>query len=1645
MSESATALFELLEKYRANARTERGKGTRFEELAKVYFESDAVQKQEYEKAWTYSEWAAEQGIDKNDDGIDLVAKMKDGGYCAIQCKFYASDHTIQKSDIDSFFTASGKKPFTRRIIIDTTEGAYGKNAEKAMLGQQIETLRIDASQIAYSNIDWSQYLRDEVVTYSEKKSPYPHQQEAVEAVKEAFQTESRGKIIMACGTGKTYTSLCIAEDWVGSQKKSGMVLFLVPSLALMSQTVTEWKNDCSQDFTAFAVCSDSQIGVRRVGQDDIGDMESFDLAFPATTSAGRLAEKVAQHGGDGMTVVFATYHSLQRISEAQKEYNLPPFDLIICDEAHRTTGATLEGDEDSNFVAVHKDDFIQAEKRLYMTATPRIYGDEVKKKAAEYSAELASMDDESIYGKVIFHRGFGWAVEHQMLTDYKVIVLAVDEEMVSAGVQGRLSEDSELLLDDATKIIGCYKALTKENLKIDLSHDPAPMKRALAFCKTIKASQTIEREFAHVVDEYLNHQEEEGLEPSTKIACELEHVDGTFKAKERTKLLEWIKAESPENTARILTNAKCLSEGVDVPALDAIMFLHPRKSQVDVVQSVGRVMRRAKGKKLGYVILPVGVPAGKTPEEALKDNEKYKVVWQILNALRAHDERFDATINKAGLGEDVSDAIEVVAVSNNLPARTPEPATPADIGGGAAAGDDDTPTTPPAPAPTQAIMQFDEFSQAIMAKIVKKCGTRDYWEDWAKDIAVIAEKHIIRIKSVVAKEGSHQRQAFLAFLEELRDDLNGDISEMEAIEMLAQHLITKPVFETLFQGHNFTEENPVSRAMQTVLASLKEDNIEKESESLEKFYASVKRRAAGIETAQGRQELIVQLYDKFFRAAFPKLTEKLGIVYTPVEVVDFIIHSVNDVLANEFGQTLGSKGVHILDPFTGTGTFITRLLQSGLIKPEELEHKYKEEIHANEIVLLAYYIAAINVEAAYHELAGETKFTPFNGICLTDTFQMYEKQDMIQKLMPDNSQRRIKQRELDIRVIMGNPPYSAGQKSANDNAANVSYPHLDSRIQETYVHESLKKGGKKSTYDSYIRAIRWGSDRLGDAGVMAYVTNAGWLESNAADGLRKCLEDEFSSLYVFHLRGNARTAGELRRKEKGNVFGEGTRTPIAITIHVKNPKAKEHGQIYFLDIGDYLSQKDKLAIVKNYHRNNSNKQDKWKTITPDEHHDWLNQRDDSFNKLLVMVDKKNKSTAGIFENYSSGVLTSRDAWNYNHSYIALKANIERFIGFYNSQVSSIYKGVILEKDAILSQISDDKTKINWGENLKSNLRQGRSIDFEIDSIVRSSYRPFGKSWLYYNADLNHSLYSMPHLFPSKNIKNVVISVTGQGESRDFCCLVTDIVPNYHYLATGNFFPLKLYEPAEADNGELFDNSNKEANNTYTERDGITNAGLTHFQDAYPSKGEGESISKEDLFYYIYGILHSPEYREKYANNLSKELPRIPAVKGFADFQAYSKAGRELAELHIGYETVEKYPVTMNGVATGGKGKGFDSLMEDFTDEDYYVKKMKFKGTGKNKDRSIIIYNTKITLSDIPLEAYDYIVNGKPAIEWVMDRQCVKTDNGKNGSGIVNDANDYAKETVGNAAYPLELIQRVITVSLETMKLVNALPKLEISE
>lgn len=1256
-----------------------------------------------------------------------------------------------------------------------------------------------------------------------------------------------------------------------------------------------------------------------------------------------------------------------------------------------------------------------------MTATPRLYTDETKKRAEENSAVLCSMDDRSMYGDEIYRIGFGEAVKQELLSDYKVLILAVGEKDITPTLQNALTrEDGTIDADDPSKLIGCINALSKKVLGADeefvKGSDPLPMRRAVAFCSSIKASKAIANAFTDYKDLYMEDIREE--DRATMVDVVAHHVDGSMSATKRDEELMWLK-EQPENEreCRMLTNARCLSEGVDVPSLDAVVFISPKNSQVDVVQSVGRVMRRSEGKKYGYIIIPVVVPADAEGDKVLENHPNFKVVWTVLNALRAHDDRFNAEVNKIELSKKKPKNIlfcGVGASRKDEDQHSDGDSTPRD----ASAAEQ---------LATQLSMNFNDLQNVFYAKLVTKVGTKRYWELWAKDIAQIAEQHIERIKALIADNGKHRR-AFDQLMRGLHRNINPGLSEQDAIEMLSQHIISRPVFEALFENYQFAASNPISRSMQKMLDLLDDETkTEEEHQKLQKFYEYVRTTVGDIHEADARQRIIVELYDKFFKVASPRTVEKLGIVYTPVEVVDFIIRSVGYILQREFGRSLSDENVHILDPFTGTGTFITRLLQSGLISREALERKYGREIHANEIVLMAYYIASVNIENVFHDLMGpDTEYRPFGGICLTDTFQLGEEasdENLYSEQFPTNSRRVIEQKKRRITVIVGNPPYSVGQKSANDNAQNQKYPALDSQIERTYAAET-DANNKNSLYDSYIKAFRWASDRLDkkEGGIIGFVTNGNWLDGNAQNGMRKCLAREFSAIYVFNLRGNCRTSGEIRRKEGDGIFGLGSRTPIAITILVKKPKASdETARICYHDIGDYLSREEKLRIIRNM-GDISNPLMQWASITPDQHGDWFNMRSEQF-KLFTPLgdkdDKKNKKTFFV-PYYSCGAQTNRDPWVYNYSSSRLYDVCSLMVKNYNHQVSEFK----LHHDESL--LSYDETFIKWTSSLLPKLKNGQTASFNKNHLRHAIYRPFCKTYFYFDTFFIHRPYQIPRLFPTSSHRNLVICVSGIGVTKDFSCIITDILPDLELIGKSQCFPLYWYDDSTADIADLFSAPQSEMDR-YVRRDGVTDWILSTARKQY-----GSRVTKEDIFYYVYGILHAPDYRTTFAADLKKSLPRLPLVESPDDFWAFSRAGRSLAELHLGYEHVEPHA-------------GCHTVNSTTSDDDainYRVDKMRFgKLDSKTADKCIIHYNAGITIENIPLEAYDYVVNGKSAIEWVMERYAVKKDP---ASQIENNPNDWCREH-DDPKYIYNLLLRVITVSLETMKIVRSLPKLKLEE
>ena len=925
-----TSFHQVLHHIRATSESEAQKGRLFERLMKTYFEQDPLYHDRFASVSLWSDWAAAQhGFDGTDIGVDLVAEERAGGYCAVQCKCYAPGTRISKAHLDSFIAASARDPFTSRIVVDTGD-EWGPNARRTLDRVKPECSVLRFGDLLSRPFDWPDLSRHEPETLAYRHDPYelrPHQQAAFEDVIREFATHDRGKLVMACGTGKTFTALRIAERVAGV---GGRALYLVPSISLFQQSMREWAEQRAVPHRYVGICSDT-----RAGRND-EDASLHELEIPVTTDPAAITEALRAAPSQAMTVVFCTYHSLGLVQQAQDD-GAPPFDLILCDEAHRTTGVERPGDKTSPFVLVHDGARIRAKKRIYMTATPRLYTEGAKAKAASHAVEVFSMDDPETYGPQFHRLPFSRAVEQDLLSDYKVVVLAMSEDHVAAALQAHLAtrEGSEINLDDAAKIVGCWRALQNpENLDPE-TESFRPLRRAIAFTNTIKASQRLESHWPGLVEQAVSQLPQADREAAFR--CETRHVDGQHHALDRKARIEWLKG-STEGGCRILSNARCLSEGIDVPALDAVLFMSPRSSHVDIVQAVGRAMRKADGKDYGYIVLPVAVPAGVDPAAALDDNERFATVWSVLRALRSHDDRFDAEINQIDLN------------------RTP---TARVVFSGGDPGNGDPTSTLPFPP-------IDLPPGAIYAKIVEKCGDRKYWETWAKDVAAIYSRLVTRIQGLLQEPANDTlSEWFTAFHDELRASINDSIDTASAVDMMAQHIITRPVFEAVFDNYDFAVGNPVANALDQLRADFAEFGLENEVRDLERFYESVRLRARGLDNAEARQRVLMELYERFFATALKKDADRLGIVYTPVEIVDFILASADHVLRDEFGCGLTDEGVHVLDPFTGTGIFLVRLIRSALVQEADIARKYRGELHANELVLLAYYIAAVHIEEAY--------------------------------------------------------------------------------------------------------------------------------------------------------------------------------------------------------------------------------------------------------------------------------------------------------------------------------------------------------------------------------------------------------------------------------------------------------------------------------------------------------------------------------------------------------------------------------------------------------------------------------------------------------------------------------------------------------
>ena len=1540
---NAKTFDDVLVQIRNAATSSRDLGDRFEKVTLDFFQADRHYSNRFgSRVWSWKKWAYDNGIDRPDEGIDIVAEEKNGDLCAIQCKCYADDGSIDLKALGTFMTAAGTYNMKNLILVYTgdhiTEKAeyHLKRRNGAILTQ--EMMRAAA-------VDWSEFPK------LKPRKPHrlrPYQQDALKQVSGGFGKDRRGQLIMACGTGKTLVSLRVAEKVVPA---GGIVLYLVPSITLIQQSMRAWSENRTAGQYYIGVCSDKTVS----GEDG----SITELECPVSTDPNDLKRYLGGRPKDRMTVIFCTYNSIQVVADALGRGKI---DLALCDEAHRTIGGASES---SYFTKVHEDTIIKIKQRLYMTATPKIFTDKIRKAADAQERKIYAMDDEKVYGPVFYELKFDEAVhKHGALSDYRVRIAFIDPSLMDPDLQASLTDEQGLLpLNEKNKMVAAWHSLLHPDRDEDAER---LLQRVIVFSNTIRAS----KRFAGITDEPINRQSQDSfggvvnmikaVKPTDKDV-EVRHVDGGTRALERKKQLRWLgeSGRDPQR-CRLLSNARCLAEGIDVPALDGVIFMEPRKSMVDVVQAVGRVMRRHPGKEYGYVILPVAVPAGEDVNKTLDDGTTWKVVWEVLNALRSHDPTMAAEINKLVLdkkiGKDgsVGERIRIMTVTDHEPGTADN-------------------------------RFFAKFYPKLASKLVEKVGDIDYYDAYGKELGNAARSIEEQLRVMAGRRGP-VREEIRKLHESMKVMINGSVTQDDTVQMLAHHLVLSRVFDALFQGE-FKSHNPISAALERLTSKAM---FKAELKGLEKFYADAKRELAGIDTREARQSFIKKIYGNFFKSAYKKGSKKHGIVYTPVEVIDFMIRSVDDVLRDQFGLSFRAKLVSVLDPFTGTGTFITRLLESGLIG-DSLYEKYRGGLHANELMLLAYYVASVNIETTFQSLTGSGKYVPFTGICYTDTLNTnprYRKESRHRTAASklDGSFKKAydrvkKQNESCLWVIMGNPPYSAGQRDYNDENPNLSYPDVDARIKDTYARK-VKFIKITSLYDSYIRAFRWASDRIDKAGVIAFVTNAGFLRSTAAAGVRGYMHEEFTDVWCLDLRGNARTKGEDRKKEAGNIFGSGSRAPVVITILVRNPDKKEH-EIHYMNIGDYLSREQKLKTIGDAGSITGLKG--WQTKKPDENHDWLNQRDNKFEAYIPIGSKEAKSGKGnaIFRTYSNGIKTNRDAWMYNSSRSELAKNMKRHINYCNIQ--NLAHPII------------DPEQAKWTEDLSNRLiRLGSKPKFEMGQIRMALYRPFFKQFVYFEQKaFIYSCYRIPLFFPNERSENLVIHVPYKFTGR-FSALITNITPDVQTEFNGQCFALYTYK-----NGIKSDNITDYALNYYQ----------THYRDG--------KISKIDLFYYVYGLLHHPGYRKKYANDLSKGLPRIPMA---TDFRAFSRVGKELTDLHLGFfdEGMEdnRHPL---GPSKSKFGKPSKMAFDKYKNPD----------TGKKKtDYTKLKINGILAYDNIPETSYR--VNGRTPLEWLVDRYRFTTDK---ESGITNNPCENLTEND-----MISLIERAVHVGVRSDEIISALPE-----
>ena len=822
-------------------------------------------------------------------------------------------------------------------------------------------------------------------------------------------------------------------------------------------------------------------------------------------------------------------------------------------------------------------------------------------------------------------------------------------------------------------------------------------------------------------------------------------------------------------------------------------------------------------------------------------------------------------------------------------------------------------------------------------------------------------------------------------------------------EMLLQHILTQDIFLRVFAEDQFHRENNVARQLNALEQTFFTGDVRRQAiDRLRAYYGAIGRAADEIADYAEKQQFLKAIYEDFYKAYNPAAADRLGVVYTPNEVVDFIIRGTDHLLQKHFGRSLADDNVQILDPATGTGTFVTSLID--YLPSDRLERKYLNEIHANEVAILPYYIANLNIEYSYRERTG--RYLEFPNLCFVDTLDNMDWQQAgatggavtrqsafnLGGLSEENWIRIQEQNEKSISVIIGNPPYNDSQSNWYENNPNRKYPEIDQRISDTYISASMAQ--RTHQYDMYKRFLRWASDRLSDDGIIGFVSNSAFLGTKQDDGFRKIVAQEFNELWVLDMKGNARTSGERRRREGGNVFDDKIRVGVAIYFLVRRQEA-EGFRVFYNVVDDYTKSPDKIDYIKDKAFDTFD----FAEITPDANGQWLNQSNTDFANLMPLANKETKlakspaDEEAVFGLYSVGISTNRDEWVYSFSREALSAKVRYFIDTYRRELKRLD-----EEQPDVSSISDwvDRS-IKWTSELEQHLLRKDALSLASRNIVSSLYRPYTTMACYYAPIITHRTYQMPQVFPiGSRAQNKAICFPGNASSNGFQVLAVDRVFSHDMLKTTQCLPLYRYTA----DGERVSN--------------ITGWAIEHINEHYRAEwgkdyrriAGTDGITAEDIFAYTYAVLHDPEYREKYAVDLLREFPRLPMYR---NFKVWAILGRELLDLHLGFESAEPY--ALERVEQAGPA-GRPILRAD-------------------RERGTIALDGKTTLTGVPESAWHYRLGSRSALEWVLDQY--KERKPKDPT-IAAKFNTYRfadhKERV------IDLLQRVCAVSVRTVEIVE---------